>query len=358
MKRIISLLMAMLIILAMFTAAFAETANASVTDTTDAQLAAIVNAAYQSGEYEYQEVYYAQQMIDKLIYLNRDAPKYGKDADGTFRRGTYLLEAAIHTLVPEGIEALVQEDIANLKNVAVETPTTGEYKVIGSFDPARIGEASSDDVIAVYQSGEEKAGMTDAGYVVLSPVYAFDGELVAVLEQVFRNDGHSEYTYRNCAIYNLKLIDQTMQNRSFLFDPYSKGFKAEDTLVQKINQILVKRHPEVSVIATHLTNFTAGETTNMVTSINRPNFLMRESDAIDTDTELSSKIVMQVIPNTNRMEVHMPLFDKAGLLIGSIVTVYTYDDISESADFYGRSLDIMVEASQLMPLNRDELFGK
>ena len=149
----------------------------------------------------------------------------------------------------------------------------------------------------------------------------------------------------------LKLITP---KRETLFDPYMKGYDSTDTLAQRINQILLARHPDVNVIAIHIT--APGDTKNKVWGINRPNFIGRDSDEIDTDTEKTGRIVMQVIPATHRMEVHMPLLSPDGKLIGTICTVYLWKSMSEAADFYGRSLSIMEEVRQLTPSNRDDLF--
>jgi hypothetical protein len=159
-------------------------------------------------------------------------------------------------------------------------------------------------------------------------------------------------------------LDQTISIRDYLrlitpkletlFDPYMKGYDSTDTLAQRINQILLARHPDVNVIAIHIT--APGDTKNKVWGINRPNFIGRDSDEIDTDTEKTGRIVMQVIPATHRMEVHMPLVSPDGRLIGTICTVYLWKSVGEAADFYGRSLSIMEEVRHLTPSNRDDLF--
>jgi hypothetical protein len=132
------------------------------------------------------------------------------------------------------------------------------------------------------------------------------------------------------------------------------GVQGTLILAQRINQTLVERHPDVNVIAFHLT--APGETINRVWAINRPNFIGRNSDEIDTDTEKTARIVMQVIPATHRMEVHMPMLSKTGELWGEISTVYFWHDVREAGDLYARSLGIMEEARPLMPVNRDDLF--
>ncbi len=155
-------------------------------------------------------------------------------------------------------------------------------------------------------------------------------------------------------------LRQVTPKRETLSDPYTKGYAADDTLAQRINQILLARHPDVNVIAIHLTKpgdaKNSGDAKNKVWGMNRPNFIRRDSDEVDTDTEKTGKIVMQVIPATHRMEVHMPLLSPSGAVIGTLCTVYFWKTPGEAADYYGRSLGIMEEARQLTPANRDDLF--
>ena len=187
------------------------------------------------------------------------------------------------------------------------------------------------------------------------PLLDASGTQIGVLSVEYSAGALTQYDSRlvqSIAIRDyLRLI---IPKRETLFDPYMKGYDSSDTLAQRINQILLARHPDVNVIAIHIT--APGDTKNKVWGINRPNFIGRDSDEIDTDTEKTGRIVMQVIPATHRMEVHMPLLSPDGKLIGTLCTVYLWKSVSEAADFYGRSLSIMEEARQLTPANRDDLF--
>lgn len=103
----------------------------------------------------------------------------------------------------------------------------------------------------------------------------------------------------------------------------------------------LKRHPDVLVVAFHITP--PGEEINRVVAINNPNFLWRPSDEVDTDTAKTGKIVMQVIPATHRMEVHMPLWGQDGRPIATFVTVYLFKEESQVPDLLKKSLSIRDE---------------
>jgi len=92
-----------------------------------------------------------------------------------------------------------------------------------------------------------------------------------------------------------------------------------------------------------------GGATNKVIAINEPKFIGRDSDAVDTDTEKTGKIVMQVIPATHRMEVHMPMLAADGSRVGTICTVYLWEDERQAADYFVRSLAMRDELRPLIP---------
>ena len=82
-------------------AAHAQLHWPSVTQTSDSTLAAQVNAAYAS-DCRWQRVTFAQKSVDYLRTLSMGIPAYGREPDGDYRRGVFLVEAAIHTVVDIG----------------------------------------------------------------------------------------------------------------------------------------------------------------------------------------------------------------------------------------------------------------
>jgi len=110
---------------------------------------------------------------------------------------------------------------------------------------------------------------------------------------------------------------------------------------QHLVEQTLKRHPDVLVVAFHITP--PREEINRVVAINNPNFLWRPSDDVDSDTAKTGKIVMQAIPSTHRMEVHMPLRDQSGNPIATFVTVYWFREESQVPDLLRKSLTIRDE---------------
>lgn len=120
----------------------------------------------------------------------------------------------------------------------------------------------------------------------------------------------------------------------------------------------LQRHPDVVVIAIHAQ--IPGESINRVVAINQnqwAKFRWRPSDDIDTDTAKSQKTVVQVIPATHRMEVHMPLHTRARETIATFVCVWNFKDEEEAPELMHKSQMIRDEiAPQITDIG--QLLGK
>ena len=107
---------------------------------------------------------------------------------------------------------------------------------------------------------------------------------------------------------------------------------------QTLTDQVLKRHQDVLVIAFHAQ--IPGEQINRVIAINQAQwgkFQWRPSDDIDTDTAKSQRTVVQVIPATHRMEVHMPLRTKTGKTIATFVCVWNFKDEEEAPELMRKS---------------------
>ena len=152
------------------------------------------------------------------------------------------------------------------------------------------------------------------------------------------------------------MVSETVQSYAFLLDPYTQGFKPDDMLCQKIEQIMLARHPELSVLSFHITDPSDPEQINKLYAINRPNFQFKVATEVTTEAEKSGRVTMCLLPSVRRMEAHVPLYNAQGEFVGVLVTVYVFDQLDEGADLYGRSIALMYEAAQMMPENFEELF--
>lgn len=214
----------------------------------------------------------------------------------------------------------------------------------------RIGKASDDDDLAVIRTNKPiLAPMRDKGrYEVLLPLRDISDNTIGALGIVFKySSGQPESTFLDDATAMRNGLRLVIPSVETLFEPFVVGFGPDDTLAQRLTMQALARHPDLLVIAMHVTP--PGGKKNVVIAINEPKFIGRDSDDVDTDTEKTGKIVMQAIPKTHRMEVHMPMIAADGTRVGTICTVYLWQDESQVADYFVRSLAMRDELRPLIP---------
>lgn len=134
--------------------------------------------------------------------------------------------------------------------------------------------------------------------------------------------------------------------------------QAFPNFAQDLTEQVLQRHPDVLVVAVHAQ--IPGEEINRVVAINQAQwtkFLWRPSDDIDTDTAKTQRTVVQVIPATHRMEVHMPLHTAAGQTVATLVCVWNFKDEEEAPELMKRSQQIRDEIAPSVP-SLSKLLGR
>lgn len=160
------------------------------------------------------------------------------------------------------------------------------------------------------------------------------------------------------AIVHFTLVAHTLYGQVGQFDNAPATPQIFPNYAQKLADQELSAHPDVLVVAFHAT--IPGESINRVVAINRAQwekFQWRPSDDIDTDTVTSQKTIVQVIPKTHRMEVHMPLRIRDGSTVATFVCVWSFKDEEEAPELMRKSQSIRDEiAPQITSLA--QLLGK
>lgn len=297
-----------LFLVMMFTlAAHAQLHWSSVTQTSDSTLAAQVNAAYAS-DCRWQRVTFAQKSVDYLRTLSMDIPAYGREPDGDYRRGVFLVEAAIHTVVDSaGLKAAYEECISRVGGIRLAMPEEGEWVVVGCTDRSRLGERSAADVSEVFANGQFVFAEESGCFRTLSPLYAFDHSRLGVVELKFRRGVPVDRVAEAAANY-VRILSQCTPDYGELMSPFDEGFRPGDMLCQKINQMVLARHPELLIYSLHIVDPADPKRENRHYAINRPNF-HKESGPLTLDTEVTGKVYVVMLPYSHHMEMHLPLID-------------------------------------------------
>lgn len=243
--------------------------------------------------------------------------------------------------------ASTHSDLLGFEMYAVP-PGATDNQVVAAND-GRPGAKADAEVLDVIRTEEARFAAAAGGRCeVLLPLLSASDQVVGAMRLVYRAEtGRSKASYLESAREVQGWLSQVILNRQQLFFPFILGTAAGDTLAQKLTMQALARHPDILVVAMHLVP--PGGTENKVIAINEPTLLGHPSDQVDSGIAKSGETIMQLIPSSHRMEVHMPLRDRHGLLIGTICTVFLWRTESQSADFYVRSLALRDELAPQIP---------
>lgn len=186
-------------------------------------------------------------------------------------------------------------------------PEEGEWVVVGCTDRSRLGERSAADVSEVFANGQFVFAEESGCFRTLSPLYAFDHSRLGVVELKFRRGVPADRVAEAAANY-VRILSQCTPDYGELMSPFDEGFRPGDMLCQKINQMVLARHPELLIYSLHIVDPADPKRENRHYAINRPNF-HKESGPLTLDTEVTGKVYVVMLPYSHHMEMHLPLID-------------------------------------------------
>ena len=240
---------------------------------------------------------------------------------------------------------------ANLASLSMVVPnaSTRETKVVASNIADAIGREAGDQDQRIL-IGDQPETTLDAAHnrcQAVVPLHSVLGELIGVLHTTLQSGTATKNDCRSQAEELRDKLAEVIPSVQALFDPFIIASSSTDMLAQRLTIETLARYPDVLVLAFHVT--APGETTNRVVGISVPKFLGRASDDIDHDVAKTGKMIVQVIPTTHRMEVHMPLRAVDGTLVGTLVTVYLWRQETEAPGLVARSMKIRDELQPRIP---------
>jgi hypothetical protein len=247
-------------------------------------------------------------------------------------------------------ETVLRNPELSLLSIAVPSPDSAENTVIASNDATTIGRKASDDDVRVFASKKPETTL-DISYHrcrALVPAHDATGTTIGTLRAAFAVSSRAtEPDCRRRAETLRDRLGQVIPSSARLFDPFIVASSSTDILAQKLTIETLAKHQDLLVLAFHITP--PGDTVNRVVGINQPKFLGRPSDDVDHEVATTGKTIVQVIPSTHRMETHMPMRAADGSLVGTLVTVYLWQNETETPELMSRSMRIRDELQLRIP---------
>jgi len=234
-------------------------------------------------------------------------------------------------------------------SIAVLNPITKQNRIVASSNAATIGSEADKDDLEVLAGNRPvtTADIANQRCQAAFPLHDVLNATIGVLRISLKSPGQDEAECVRQAELLRNDLARVIPSVHVLFDPFIVASSSTDVLAQRLTIETLTKYPDVLVLAFHVT--APGETTNRVVGINQPKFLGRASDEVDQDIAKTGKTIVQVIPSTHRMEVHMPLRAADGSLVGTLVTVYLWRRETEAPELISRSMKIRDELRRRIP---------
>jgi len=239
-------------------------------------------------------------------------------------------------------------DVSTL-SMLVPMPASRDYVVVASNSASAIGSKADKDDLDVLAGNPHVTtpDITNHRCQAVMPLHDVAGATIGILRVSLKAEtGAADQCAQKAEALRDELANVVPSAR-VLFDPFIVASSPRDCLAQRLTIETLAKYPDVLVLAFHVT--APGESTNRVIGINQSKFLGRPSDDVDQDIAKTGTMIIQVIPSTHRMEIHMPLRAADGSLVGTLVTVYLWRVETQAPALISRSMKIRDELRPRIP---------
>ncbi len=250
-------------------------------------------------------------------------------------------------------QTLVDRALARHPEVAtlamhVRPPKSTDNVIIAS-NFGRIGKKADDDDLAVIKTGQPKSEVGKNGdrFSVELPLQDVSGDTVGALAVAF--------PYKACddKAEFLKLAERVrdelrsrITNAGNLVEPFPYSETPTNTYAQKLVDETMASHPELQILALHITPPNSTDNIILASSIGR---IGKKGDEDDLEVIKTGKPLLEVHISGKRFEVELQLHDASGKTIGAVSTVFAYKPGDDKSRFQKQGELIRSEIEKKIP---------
>ena len=229
-------------------------------------------------------------------------------------------------------------------------PGSSNYSIVASNAPRLLGKESDAAALHIIRDNATTvmSAKPEGAFEVFVPMYDVTGATIGALGLKYRYPFPDRQAALEAAIKLRDELRNVIPNSQTLFDRFSYYASTGDNLAAQLLSKEVVRHPDLWVLAFHCTP--PGDTVNRLIAINYVKLTGKQSEESEEVLSKNGNTALEVWPLTHRVETHVPMFDQQGALIGTLATVYFYQDYAfDLPEILGRTIAVRDEVMRETP---------
>jgi hypothetical protein len=250
-------------------------------------------------------------------------------------------------------QALIDRTLAQHPEVATlamhVTPPNSSDNVIIASSFGRIGKKADQDDLAVIETGQPNAEVNKTGdrFSVELPLQDVSADTIGALAVAFpyKADNDKAGFLKQAELVRDELR-RRITNAGNLLEPFPYSQIPTNTYAQKLVDETMAKHPELQILALHVTPPNSTDNVILASSIGR---IGKKADEDDLKVIQTGEPILEVHISGKRFEVELQLHDRTGKIIGAVSTVFAYKPGNDKMDFQKRAESIRSEIERQIP---------
>src|SRR6266852_6283793 len=250
-------------------------------------------------------------------------------------------------------QSLIDRALAKHPDVATlamhVTPPNSPDNVIIASNFGRIGKKADDDYLAVIKTGQPKSEIGKNGdrFSIELPLQDVSADTVGALAVAFPyKPGNDRAKFVRQAEQVRDELRRRITNAGNLVEPFPYSQTPTGTYAQKLVDETMSRHPELQILALHITLPNSSDNVILASSIGR---IGKKGDEDDLEVIKTGKPILEVHIIGKRFEAELQLHDRNGKTIGAVSTVFAYKVGDDKSQFQKRAEMIRLEIEKKIP---------
>jgi hypothetical protein len=250
-------------------------------------------------------------------------------------------------------QSLIEQALAKHPEVVTlamhVTPPNSQDNVIIASNFGSLGKKADEDDLGVLKTGRPKMEVGKKGdrFSVELPLQDVSHDTIGVLAVAFPyKNGDNKTKFLKQAEKIRDELGRRITNAGNLLEPFPYSQIPTNTYAQQLVDDTMAKHPELQILALHVTPPSSGNNVILASTIGR---IGKKGDEDDLKVIETGEPLLEVHISGKRFEVELQLHDRTGKTIGAMSAVYAYKPGDDKAAFRQQAETLRAEIEQQIP---------